>query len=136
MNVSGIRPGVGFYSAGSVAAIRQAAEIRQQAAVDTKGAAQDTTEEVDEQALAQKREAARAKQTFGAYDYANQYRPEDSISTARVGNIRSNDVERAISDMQKDNALHQYQYFVKEGGTNRAGDVSAVTLRGGEDFSL
>ena len=134
MNISGIRPSVGFYSAGSIAAIRQAAEVRQPE-VETQAKTPEK-QEIDEEALAAKRSAARAKQTFGAYDYANQYRPEDSISNVRVGNIRSNDVERAINDMQKDNALHQYQYFVKEGAVERAADVSAVTLRGGEDFTL
>ncbi len=134
MNVSGIRPGVGFYNASSISAIRQAAEI-QQPEVETQAQTPEK-EEIDEEALAAKRSAARAKQTFGAYDYANQYRPEDSISNVRVGNIRSNDVERAINDMQRDNALHQYQYFVKEGAVGRSEDVSSVTLRGGEDFTL
>ena len=132
MNISGIYPGAGFYNSNSISSYS-----RVNGNIDTEAEAkvEKTAAEATVDQTEAKHSTARARQTFGAYDYANQYRPVDRISTMSVANIRSNDVDRAISDMQKDNALHQYQYFVKEGVKNQA-EVSSVTLRGGEDFSL
>lgn len=48
--------------------------------------------------------------------------------------IRSLDVEKAVSDMQKDELIHQYQYFV---GQDLAVEASQTpSMRGAEDFSL
>ncbi len=53
----------------------------------------------------------------GAIDYANSYQP-DAVSRVEgrgLAILPELDVERAISDMRKDQVLEQYQFFV---GTN------------------
>lgn len=131
MNISGIRPVDGFYDYNSILnnssvspvgdsnldEIRPSHQVEQE--VDNKPAI--TQEEID---------AARAKQTFGAYDYANQYDPSATYSLkGKDSELKSLDVEKAISDMQKDQAIHQYQYFV---GHQNNPSVNV----GVEDFSL
>lgn len=52
----------------------------------------------------------------GAIDYANSYQPDAVYELKGVDcDIARLDVERAISDMRKDQVLEQYQFFV---GTN------------------
>lgn len=73
-------------------------------------------------------------QSFGAYDYANLYRPDQTFQLKGMdSDINSLDVQKAISDMQRDDLLHSYQTFVGESNAS-VGDT--VTARGGEDFSL
>lgn len=53
--------------------------------------------------------------------------------------ITSLDVKKAISDLDKDKVLEQYQYFVgnKEGGITQVfDDGSKKNLRSGENFTL
>ena len=73
--------------------------------------------------------------TFGAYDYAGQYEPDATYELKGAdSDIRSLDVAKAVSDMQKDELIHQYQYFVGQDlGTNTPATPS---IRGAEDFSL
>ena len=53
----------------------------------------------------------------------------------KEADIHSLDVEKAISDMQKDQVLHEYQYFV--GNDIAVGaQAGAATIRGAENFSL
>lgn len=129
MNISGIRPVDGFYDYNSILnssispvgdsnldEIRPAHQVEKE---DSKSTI--TQEEID---------AARAKQTFGAYDYASQYDPTATYSLkGKDSELKSLDVEKAISDMRKDEAIHQYQYFV---GNH---ENSSVNI-GVEDFSL
>ena len=79
--------------------------------------------------------SVREKQTFGSYDYASQYRPEVDGS-ARVmsakADLNSLDVQKAVSDMQKDEAIQQYQVFVNP----TSGADAAASIRGAEDFTL
>ena len=124
MNVSGIRPYSGFYNVNSVSATHNDVNI------------QEPKEEVKEELKVERSEeslaAARSKQTFGAYDYAEQYRPtEDFEVNSKDSDLRSLDVQKAISDMRKDQAIQQYQVFV---GEKNGAEEKAV--RGAEDFSL
>lgn len=49
------------------------------------------------------------KQTFGAVEYADTYQPGKEYPLKGAdSNIRSLDVQKAVSDMQKDEVLHQY----------------------------
>ena len=52
--------------------------------------------------------------------------------------IRSLDVEQALSDMQKDQVLQQYQFFVGEsqGSVRAAAETGAASVRTMENFSL
>ncbi len=130
MNISGIRPVDGFYnyssygvnSASSVNNVKNTdvnVDAAKEQQVESKPAV--TQEEIDK---------ARAKQTFGAYDFASQYDPNATYSLkGKDSELKNLDVEKAISDMQRDEAIHQYQYFV--------GDRESNPVSGGmEDFSL
>ena len=126
MNISGIRPNNDFY-------IRDLSIREAQKAAP---AVEAPVEKVAETASVQGRTPeTEAKQTFGAYDYANQFRPGETYSMKGAdSDIRSLDVEKAVNDMQKDSVLHQYQYFV---GDNAANQIqTAASIRGAEDFSL
>lgn len=124
MNVSGIRPYSGFYNVNSISATHNDVT-----APEPKEAKQEEQKvERSEESVA----AARSKQTFGAYDYAEQYRPtEDFEVNSKDSDLRSLDVQKAISDMRKDQAIQQYQVFV---GEKNGAEEKAV--RGAEDFSL
>ncbi|MCR5144332.1 MAG: hypothetical protein K6B67_03370 [Lachnospiraceae bacterium] len=136
MNISGIRPSVGFYDYNSISKIRQAEEA--QASVQAAEVDQIKPVVADDQnntSVAAEQNGTN-KQTFGAYDYANQYNPDEEYSlVGKESDIRSLDVERAISDMEKDQVLHEYQYFV--GNDIQLGAQADVpTIRGAENFSL
>ena len=125
MNISGIRPYSGFYNINNVSNIHKN-QVEE---------APKATEEKEEQVKVVSQEAidaAKSKQTFGSYDYADQYRPtEDFEVRSTNSDLRSLDVERALSDMRKDQAIQQYQFFV---GENTEAETKAV--RGAEDFTL
>ncbi|MBQ5431568.1 MAG: hypothetical protein IIU28_07950 [Lachnospiraceae bacterium] len=125
MNISGIRPGMGIPT------------ISQSRAADKAVGSSELLQRPQEEKQQEESSIARysrerASQTFGAYDYANQYRPDATFEMKGAdSDIRSLDLKKAISDMQKDQLLQQYQTFVGEVREHRQ-----VSLRGGEDFSL
>lgn len=128
MNISGIRPSTGFYSYNEIKKPEQASDDAVR--ISTKP---ETVEQPPQ--TKERSQEVEARQTFGAYDYVSQYNPDATYALAgEESDIRSLDVERAVSDMQKDAVIHQYQYFVgQEMGTN----VSPTSVvRGVEDFSL
>jgi len=131
MNISGIRPYSGFYNADKIPQVSDGQVVEKtssqetQAAETTGQSTQKTQEELD---------AIRAKQTFGAYDYAEQYRPEVNFDLrTSSSDLKTLDVEKAISDMQKDEVLHQYQFFV---GESRFDGENTFSGRGSEDFLI
>ena len=125
MNISGIRPFSGFYDYNT---IKEAAETGKTVEQASKA------EEVKEQPAAQSRqqeEQIRKDQTFGAYDYAQFYRPDEKPEMKGAeSDIKTLDMEKAISDMRKDQVLQQYQFFVGSKGTTES--VAAVS----ENFDL
>lgn len=132
MNISGIRPVVGFYDYN---------EIQKMQRISADGAAiqnevsseQNVSQEIP--VLQERTPEVEKRQTFGAYDYATQYNPDVTYRLKGAeSDIRSLDVEKALSDMQKDEVIHQYQYFV--GQDMAASQSNTVNVRGGEDFSL
>lgn len=136
MNVSGIRPYEGFYQYNSI----KLNELRNQ---QIAAAQQETrAQEIDpEQAKRQEQEIAAfaAGQTFDSYDFAQQYKPDETFDLKGAdSDIASLDISKAVSDLDKDQLLQQYQYFV---GTDVSVSVKAkepqdVVLRSGENFSL
>lgn len=85
----------------------------------------------DEQELAK----AREKQTFGAVEYADTYQPGKEYPLKGVdSDIRSLDVQKAVSDMKKDEMLHQYQFFVGHSASAEAAKP-VVPMTEIEDFS-
>ena len=113
MNISGIRPFSGFYDYTTI----KAAATRNE---DVAAVAKEKTEE-----LAPKKEQqpeVRPEQKFGSYDYAQMYRPNETAQMKGAdSDIKSLDMEKAISDMRKDQVLQQYQFFV--GDTAKTGVV-------------
>ncbi len=127
MNISGIRPYSGFYNVNSISQANQNLKP-----VEEAPAISQEKEGVSLSVSRQSAEAAKSRQTFGSYDYANQYRPTENFEIrSDKSDLRSLDVEKAISDMRKDEAIQQYQVFV--GDDMKA---AAPSIRGGEDFSL
>jgi len=125
MNISGIRPFSGFYDYNTIKAAAETGTSVQQAA---------KVESAPEQKTApanQPAERSSREQSFGAYDYAQFYRPDEKPEMKGAeSDIKSLDMEKAISDMRKDQVLQQYQFFV---GTREA--VETVTA-GSENFDL
>lgn len=108
MNISGIRPFAGYYDYNTIKAAAQNNESVAQAKAEAK--APETQE-----APAAPQEADAAKnQTFDAFNYAQLYRPEGVPELKGIdSDIKSLDMEKAISDMRKDQVLQQYQFFVR-----------------------
>lgn len=138
MNVSGIRPYEGFYQYNSI----KLNELRnQQIAAAQQNT--DTPDLQDEEQRRRQQEAAAfsANQTFDSYDFAQQYKPDETFELKGADSeLASLDVTKAISDLGKDQLLQQYQYFV---GTDATGMVTAAPtanadtlMRSGENFSL
>ena len=128
MNISGIRPSVGFYNY-SIDNIK-GAENYQTPVNDV--------EEVSKAQLSVSQEeidAARAGQTYGSADYAKEYKANESYEMKGASSdLRTLDVEKAINDMQKDQMLSQYQYFVGEATSMQINQAAQV--RGVENFNL
>ncbi len=119
MNISGIRPVSGFYDYGKTDRILPEAQEAQQ----------------EEKIAENENTAEEAAQTFGAYDYVKQYDPDQVYSLkGEDSDIRSRDVQKAISDMQKDQVIRQYHYFV--GSALEAQSRGASPVRVMEDFTL
>lgn len=132
MNVSGIRPISGFYKVHSTSQVSNPEAISDLA---TQAAEADINTSVDNS-------ESRAKQTFKASDLAQQYDSRQTYSMkGNDSDLRTLDVEKAISDMQKDSALQQYQYFVgnsvaSDGANNNNNNNSENTQRQLENFEF
>ena len=134
MNISGIRPETGFYDYN---AIKFRPEVTSVDLAEVVGNSKpvsfdDPSAEVDlsDEGIA----LAREKQTFDAFDFANQYKPGEVFELkGDESDIKSLDVERAVSEMRKDSLIHQYQYFV---GDKLGQNENSFAIRGNEDFSL
>mgnify|MGYP007132879775 FL=1 len=106
MNISGIRPSAGFYDYNTIKSEELSAEQTQK----TLTAQQSDTEQ--EAALTVE---ASTKPDTGVMDYASCYQPDVTYDLKGADSeLMSLDVEKAISDMKKDQVLQQYQFFVGE----------------------
>ena len=130
MNISGIRPSDGFYENNSIR-IRpgfESASIEENNGIDNSDIAAEAT--ISKEGL----ETARRRQTFGSYDYASQYNPQETYEMKGAdSDINSLDVRKAVSDMEKDTAIHRYQYFVQNKNAQGADNKQ---VRGEENFTL
>ena len=132
MNISGIRPTIGFYDYNE---IKKTEAVAAESVAASQPAGQVAENQPEKSPVQGRTPETEAKQTFGAYDYAAQYNPKATYSLKGAeSDIHSLDVEKAVSDMQKDEVIHQYQYFV--GQEMSANANATVNVRGGEDFSL
>lgn len=134
MNISGIRPYAGFYEYNSI----KSAEIRSQqiAAVQPQDSRKDSGDSETQEVLAP---AMQEVPTYNAYDFAQTYQPNETFELKGAdSDIYSLDIQKAVSDLEKDQVLQQYQYFVgsKSDVVTRDSDPVAASLRSGENFSL
>lgn len=126
MNISGIRTYAGFYDYNTIktekAECEPAEEILESPAIK---------EAVPQEE--ERTESTAKEPDSGAVDFAAQYQPDAFYELkGDDSDIANLDVEKALSDLKKDQILQQYQYFV---GENRAGEYP-ITDRESEDFSL
>lgn len=103
MNISGIRPGAGFYDYNTIKTdqiAKQQVESEEKAKVLFAVGEELETDD---------------REDTGALDFAKRYQPEVSYELkGSESDIKGLDVEKAISDMKKDQVLQQYQFFVGE----------------------
>ena len=129
MNISGIRPTAGFYSYNSI----KINELRnQQLAVTTQDKAA-KRESVIEQ------EEVPVEQTFSSFDFAQTYKPDATYELkGEDSDVSRLDVEKTLSDLEKDKVLEQYQYFVGDRAQKVATDLNTENKmpRSGENFIL
>ena len=133
MNISGMRPYAGFYDYNSIKAV----ELRSRqvaAAKDDLLSGENSKEETRGEEFGWNG----PRQDYTSY--AKTYRPDETYELkGEESDITSLDIQKAISDMEKDQVLRQYQYFV---GTKDSGIKKAVSeqiqpsMRSGENFSL
>lgn len=130
MNISGIRPSLGFYSYNSI----KIDELRnQQLAVTAQEQAP-----MQEESIGYKDQLP-VEQNFTSYDYAKSYQPDETYELKGAeSDISKLDVEKTMSDLEKDKVLEQYQYFVGEQAHAIAIDMNTENKipRSGENFVL
>ena len=130
MNISGIRPYAGFYEYNSI----KADELRNQKIAESQ-ATVSSQQEVPAQAAS----VAQVEQNYNSYDFAQTYRPGETYELkGRDSDIESLDVQKAVSDLDKDQVLQQYQYFVgsSESVIKTPVNDAQQNMRSGENFSL
>ena len=130
MNISGIRPSLGFYSYNSI----KIDELRnQQLAVTAQEQAP-----MQEESTGYKDQLP-VEQNFTSYDYAKSYQPDETYELKGAeSDISKLDVEKTMSDLEKDKVLEQYQYFVGDQAHAIAIDRNTENKipRSGENFVL
>lgn len=139
MNVSGIRPYAGFYQYNSIKINElRAHQVEVEAPAEEVAAVDPVVEETKRQ---EEQAAIQAKQTFDSYDFAQQYQPDEEYELKGVDSeISKLDAEKAVSDLDKDQMLMQYQYFVgsqpNAGVTPIPKEDAPLIPRTGENFTL
>ena len=125
MNVSGVSPSAGIYTYNSI----RLSELRNQQIQAAQEGRSVQAAQAAQEKLPVHAEDIRAQQTYTSYNYAQEYRAGEVYDLKGVdADLAKLDVEKAVSDMEKDQILHQYQYFV--------GDAPKASLRSGENFIL
>ena len=131
MNISGIRPYAGFYDYNSIKAealrSQQIAEAQPTISLQQREDPRVTVTEVP------------VEQNFDSYDFAQTYRSGETYELkGKDSDLESLDVQKAISDLGKDQVLQQYQYFVgsSDAVTKKANEAAQQNMRSGENFSL
>lgn len=143
MNISGIRPHMGFYNNkiedGSRISDRQNREELQAEQIQSPSESirSGQPDSRDSQVLAGQETEQQENRTSGTQDYAEHYQP--GVVYALKGensDLESLDVEQAISKMEKDQILRQYQFFVGEKKASIELQDNRNSQRAPEDFTL
>lgn len=133
MNISGIRPSESFYSYNSI----KLNELRNQQIAASKEAVAVQQPQDLETAIAAE---SMPVQNYNSFDYAQRYNPDESFELKGIdSDINKLDVQKAISELDKDQVLQQYQFFVGTTPTPISATSepqSQTTLRSGENFYL
>ncbi|MCR5467902.1 MAG: hypothetical protein K6F37_02985 [Lachnospiraceae bacterium] len=137
MNISGIRPGSGFYEY----SIARNSEMRSQQVQLSKNAeniaVEDKSQDNAQMNIAVSVDSRSPEQSFTSLDYASQYQPDKTYEMKGAdSDLVSLDMERAVSDMQKDQLIQQYQFFVGEAETSQSLGQAAVPARAMENFDF
>lgn len=130
MNISGIRTYAGFYDYNTI----KTSEARIQQIQEAKVPAEQPEREPENipEALTV---AEPKKPDYGASEYAKQYQPDAVYELKGAdSDIAGLDVEKALSDMQKDKVLQQYQFFVGERIAQESNGLNE--MRENENFYL
>lgn len=114
MNISGIHTYAGFYDYNTIksqeARNQQIAESKAEMPEDTM---QEDAAQYEESVRKAEQEENDAKPDLGAAWYADRYRPDAAYELKGADSeISGLDIEKALSDLQKDQVLMQYQVFV------------------------
>lgn len=118
MTISGIRPYAGFYEYNSI----KANELRAEQIAATQKASSVEAEEVSTETQSAAIQTPAPEQNFTAFDYAQNYRSDETYELkGKDCDLASLDMQKAISDLDKDQVLQQYQFFV--------GDKDSVTAK-------
>lgn len=118
MTISGIRPYAGFYEYNSI----KANELRAEQIAATQEASSVEAEEVSTETQSATIQTPAPEQNFTAFDYAQNYRSDETYELkGKDCDLASLDMQKAISDLDKDQVLQQYQFFV--------GDKDSVTAK-------
>ena len=118
MTISGIRPYAGFYEYNSI----KANELRAEQIAATQKESSVETQEVSTETQNATVQTPAPEQNFTAFDYAQNYRSDETHELkGRDSDLASLDMQKAISDLDKDQVLQQYQFFV--------GDKDSVTAK-------
>ncbi len=136
MTISGIRPYAGFYEYNSI----KANELRAEQIAATQKASSVEAEEVSTETQSATVQTPAPEQNFTAFDYAQNYRADETHELkGRDSDLASLDMQKAISDLDKDQVLQQYQFFVGDKDSVTAKmtiDPSERMIRREESFSL
>lgn len=129
MNISGIRPYAGFYDYNSIKAeaLRSQQIAEAQPTISLQQPEEPQVTEVP------------VEQNFDSYDFAQTYRPGETYELkGKDSDLESLDVQKAVSDLGKDQVLQQYQYFVgsSDAVTKKTNEAAQQNMRSGENFSL
>ena len=118
MTISGIRPYAGFYEYNSI----KANELRAEQIAATQEASSVEAEEVSTETQSAAIQTPAPEQNFTAFDYAQNYRSDETYELkGKDCDLASLDMQKAISDLDKNQVLQQYQLFV--------GDKDSVTAK-------
>ena len=126
MNISGIRPSTDFYSYNSI----KINELRNQQIMESKKAGQGNND-VNSDDNTKIQNDPQIDQSFS-------YNPEETFELKGVdSDIASLDIQKAVSDLDKDKVLQQYQFFVgDEAFTIQQKDSITSIAHSGENFLL
>ena len=137
MNISGIQPYSGSYDYNSIKKV-EPLSYPVQAISGIDAHVGDNTQEQQDQSISSGDTAK--SQSFTAADYASQYQSNTVYDMKGAdSDIQSLDMTQAITDMQKDQVLQQYQFFIGESqaqSSTALSGLNSMSSRAVENFSL